>query len=122
MFADVPAFAPHKSDASFLRNLILTFRFRTGERVHAEVMSIINRQAAIEAESYDAKTGLLAVSSAQLLVEHIRVEKSPSRQLEIILDALEDLSLRQRENRGHYSTGSATIGSIISRIKARFGA
>ncbi|MGX1309830.1 hypothetical protein AB7M35_004602 [Amorphus suaedae] len=91
-----------------------------GRAIIGAVTEILDRQHAIESRSYDAKTGVMAVAAARRVLASLPVETSGSRQVDLVLDALERLKQRQAANAGEFATGAATIGSIIRDVRTRF--
>lgn len=85
------------------------------------VEDILDQQDALEARSYDAPVGREAVFAARRAIEALPSCSSSLDCLSAILDALDDVRSRQRANCGEYSSGAATIGSIVAAIRLRFG-
>jgi hypothetical protein len=92
------------------------FGYSAGD-VNRIAMELIDHQDKIETASYDPETGRQAVFAARRLVTDLPLADSGEKQLKAILHVLGALRLRQHANIGEYSSGAATIGSIIAALK-----
>ncbi|MCZ4287847.1 hypothetical protein [Hoeflea alexandrii] len=87
-------------------------------RLDHQIEAILDQQDAIEAASYDANTGRQAVFAARKSIQPLLGNgQSGTVKIDAIIIGLEGLRERQKNSAGEYSTGAATIGSILSEVR-----
>jgi len=91
---------------------------RESDDLEAIVNAVLDRQDDIEARSFDSATGRMAVFAARRALEPVFQTVPPGAQRAEVTRILEALQERQKANKGDYSTGAATIGSILSAIRS----